>query len=110
MLDGTFGCVRKQSSGASIEQPKHRDRFFMEQSVVDEFVENHAEQNKDIRLVSRHLKFKAILLQLLRNYYYLPHYKSYKNIFSFGKEVLLQLCLVKCGIVMFKKTKRSLLQ
>ena len=58
MLDGTFGCVRKQSSGASIEQPKHRDRFFIEQTVVDEFVENHAEQNnKDIRLVSRHVQF-----------------------------------------------------
>ena len=52
MLDGTFGCVRKESSGMSIEQPKHGDRFFLNQGLVDDFVAKHGKDSKGLRLVS----------------------------------------------------------
>eukprot|EP00112_Aurelia_sp_Birch-Aquarium-sp1_P004496 Seg151.1 transcript_id=Seg151.1/GoldUCD/mRNA.D3Y31 product="hypothetical protein" protein_id=Seg151.1/GoldUCD/D3Y31 len=50
MLDGTFGCVRKQSSGCSTEPPKHGERFFVDESSVDEFVDQHCQSSKDIRM------------------------------------------------------------
>eukprot|EP00795_Rhopilema_esculentum_P002632 gene2632-828_t len=50
MLDGTFGCVRKQSSGFSMEPPKHGERFFVDDSSVDQFVDQHCQNTKDIRM------------------------------------------------------------
>lgn len=52
MLDGTFGCVRKESSGVSIEPPKHGDRFFLKQGLVDDFVAKHGKDSKGLRLVN----------------------------------------------------------
>ena len=37
--DALFGLPRKKSSGESFEAPKHGDRFFLNQTEVDGFIE-----------------------------------------------------------------------
>lgn len=51
MMDGTFGCVRKSSSGRSVEGPKHASRLFLDQFSVDNFVDSHSGDSKNIQLV-----------------------------------------------------------
>ena len=45
-LDGTFGCVRNSSAGASIEEPQHGIHYFVRQELVDAFGDNY---NDDCR-------------------------------------------------------------
>ena len=52
MLDGTFGCVRKFSSGKSHESAKHQNRFFLNESAVDQFVTEHSAGVKENKRVS----------------------------------------------------------
>ena len=47
MLDATFGCVRKLSSGKSHEIAKHKNRFFLNETSVDLFVEEHSATFKE---------------------------------------------------------------
>ena len=51
MLDGTFGCVSKQSLGFSMEPPKHGELFFVDDSSVDHFVDEHWQNITDIHMV-----------------------------------------------------------
>eukprot|EP00794_Sanderia_malayensis_P014806 gene14806-16345_t len=46
MLDGTFGCVRKKSSGRSVGPPKHGSRFFLHHEEVESFMKSYSENTK----------------------------------------------------------------
>lgn len=37
-MDADFQLVRKLSSGKSWDQPKHKEKFFLNQDAVDEFM------------------------------------------------------------------------
>lgn len=56
MLDGTFGCVRKFSSGKSHEMAKHKNRFFLNESAVDLFVNEHSAAVKENKKVVDYCK------------------------------------------------------
>ncbi len=56
MLDGTFGCVRKFSSGKSHESAKHKNRFFLDEPAVDQFVTQHSAAVKENKRVSDNLR------------------------------------------------------
>lgn len=57
MLDGTFGCVRKFSSGKSHESAKHKNRFFLDEPAVDQFVTQHSAAVKENKRVSDNLRW-----------------------------------------------------
>ncbi|XP_049331675.1 uncharacterized protein LOC111195712 isoform X3 [Astyanax mexicanus] len=45
-LDGNFGLVRKQSSGASIDKPFHGNRMFIGDGRIEEYLSSHPENSK----------------------------------------------------------------
>lgn len=52
-LDGHFGLVRKASSGAFPNIPKHGQLMFMSDDDVRSFVNNYGSSDKEDKLVSK---------------------------------------------------------
>lgn len=48
MLDGTFGCVHKRSSGKSAGPPKHKMRFFLDEEEVESFMREYDDRSKGV--------------------------------------------------------------
>lgn len=77
MMDGTFGCVRKSSSGRSVEGPKHASRLFLDQFSVDNFVDSHSGDSKNIQLV---MAFSFVTLELSAGYLFALDIVDVENI------------------------------
>lgn len=72
-VDGNFGLVRKKSSGLSFAAPKHLNKHFMDQAVVDAFVDSNLRNGKSANSVQVKKKnftglcFHAQLVQVALN-------------------------------------------
>ena len=52
MLDGTFCCAHKRSSGESYEVSKDGNRLFLDEEYVQSFISDSSDEVKDIGMVS----------------------------------------------------------
>lgn len=50
-FDADFQLVRKTSAGKQWDQPKHQDKFFMNQEEVDTFIGNYSADKKKTDVV-----------------------------------------------------------
>ena len=59
-IDGNFGLCRKASAGTSTRPPLHRDTMFVNQQIVDEYVQTYQQEGH---------KLEGVMYSLNNNYH-----------------------------------------